>query len=156
MRRIRIAASLLAIVALGLFGAGCGDDDDSGDSGDSGGDALTKAEFVKQGNAICTEGNAEINEGFAALGPQPSEAKQQEFILDTLVPNAQGQLDQIGELTPPEGDEDEIDAILAAGEEGLTKVEEEPAALYRSGSADPFNEFSQLAGDYGLTVCAAG
>ena len=42
---------------LGLIAAGCGgNDDESSDTGTDSTTALTKAEFLKQGNAICQQG----------------------------------------------------------------------------------------------------
>ena len=52
------------MLALGLIAAGCGDDDD--ESSDTGTDAvtaaaLTKEEYLAQGNQICKQGNAETD-----------------------------------------------------------------------------------------------
>ena len=63
-------AVAIALVAAGA-GAGCGGDDDE--------KALTKAEFIKQGDAICkkaaAEGEKQADEMFADLGSneEPSE-----------------------------------------------------------------------------------
>ena len=157
MTRARSAAALLAVVALALIGAGCGDDDDSGDSSNpDGGDALTKAQFLRQGNAVCAAGNAELEAEGATLGTEPSPQDIEDFALDELVPNIRNQIDALRELAPPAGDEDEVDAILTAAEDGVEAIEQDPASAFNDGSADPFDEANQLAAEYGLTACGSG
>ena len=56
----RLIALLAALGAVALIVAGCGSDSSTTDSTAS----LTKAEYLKQGNAICAAGNKEINAGF--------------------------------------------------------------------------------------------
>ena len=156
MTRARTAAFLLAAVALALVAAGCGDDDDSGDSGDGSATALTKEEFLQQGNAICANGNAELDAVTANFGPGTSPAEIEAFVTDTLVPNVQGQIDDLSALTPPEGDEEEVEAILTAAEDALAEVEEVPSTVTEDGGTDPFNEANRLAEDYGLVACGSG
>ena len=156
MSRLRSVAAVLAVVALALIGAGCGDDDESGDSGSSGGgDTLTKEQFLTQGNAICAAGNAELEAEGETLGTAPTPGEIEDFALEELVPNIQNQIDELRGLTPPEGDEEEVEAILAAAEEGVAAIEENPASAFDDGGADPFAQANELAADYGLTVCGS-
>ena len=142
--------AVVLLFALAALVAGCGDDDDSSDSG--GGDAPTKAQFVEEGNAICEKGNAELDEATANFGPQTPPAEVDAFVTETLVPNVQGQIDDLRALTPPKGDEDTVDALLDAAQENLATVEDNPATI-RSG--DPFAQANQLLRGYGLTVCGS-
>ena len=153
MSRVRIALGLLAIVALALIGSGCGDDDESGDSG---GESLTKAEYVKEGNAICSAGTAEIAAAAQerGLGPSSTEAEVAAFATEVLIPSATDQVEQLRELTPPEGDEETVQEFLDASDEGIATLEEDPAAF--GSGPDPFAEANKLLNDYGLTVCGAG
>jgi hypothetical protein len=48
------------VLAVSLFAIGCGGGDDTTETTAS----LTKAQFVKQGNAICENGNREIDASF--------------------------------------------------------------------------------------------
>ena len=97
-------------MAMGLIAAGCGGDDDDG------GDALTKEEYVAQGNEICEDGNAELEQSadFDFSDPAALEA----FVTDTFVPNIQGQIDDLREGIP-EDDEDEVNEILDEAELAL-------------------------------------
>jgi hypothetical protein len=147
--RWKTVALLFALAALI---AGCGSDNSSSDSSSS--TALTKSEFLKQGNAICAKGNKEINQAQGDLGPQSSQADIEAFVTDTIIPSIQGQVDDLRALTPPAGDEQTVDEILTAAEDGLAKAKQDPASL--TGGGDPFAKANKLATDYGLTACGAG
>ena len=157
MSRHRSATAVLVVVALALTGAGCGDDDEpAGTGGSSGGDALTKEQFLEQGNAICAAGNAELDAEGATLGTAPTPGEIEDFALNELVPNVQNQIDELRGLTPPEGDEETVDEILKAAEEGVAAIEQNPASAFDDGGADPFGQANQLAADYGLVACGSG
>ena len=73
-----LVVALVAFAAIAMIVAGCGGGGDS--TTDSG--SLTKAEFLKQGNAVCAKGNKEIEEGFEEFekenglqNKQPTEAQ---------------------------------------------------------------------------------
>lgn len=148
---------LVLALATGLIAAGCGDDDsdDGGGTGD-GGEPLTKQEFITEADKICSEGDAEIETGadqtFSGDQP-PTPEVQEQFATDTVIPNVQSQVDQLGELAPPEGDEDQIQALLDAAQEGIDAGKDDPSLF--TGEGDPLAEASQLAKDYGLTVCGS-
>jgi ABC-type glycerol-3-phosphate transport system substrate-binding protein len=72
---MRKALTLLAIASLGgaLVAAGCGGDDDddttsaattatTGATGTAGGEPLSKQEFASEADAICKQGDKEINQ----------------------------------------------------------------------------------------------
>jgi hypothetical protein len=142
---------LVGILACGLIAAGCGDDDDD-DGGDS--EAISKEEFLAEGNALCAEGDAALEaaaeETFAQGAPTPQE--QEAFVTDSVVPEIQSQIDAIRDLGAPEGDEDEINGILEDAEAALSDVEADPALV--TGETDPFADVNQRLADYGLTECA--
>jgi hypothetical protein len=142
------------ILATGLIAAGCGGDDDDGDGG---GDALTKEEFLAQGNAICEEGNAEIETAFeSAIGnQQPTQEQLIAVVEDSLIPSVQGQIDDIRELAPPEEDEDRITEFLDKAELALQDIKEDPSLATQEGGEDPFAEVNQEATEIGLTACAS-
>jgi len=136
----------IAAAVAGLGVAGCGGDDE----------ALTKAEFVKQGNAICAKGNAEIEkkvEELIAGGKEPDMDAQIAFFEDDVLPNLQGQIDDLGELTPPEADEGEVEAIIASAQEAIDKAEEDLEAV-AAAEEDPFADANEKLGAYGLSKCA--
>jgi hypothetical protein len=152
--RNRLASSLVVptIVAVLAIG-GCGGGDDSSTTTGASGTALTKEEFLEQGNAICAEGNKPIDAEIASLntGQPLTDAQIQEFA-DVLIPSVQGQIDDIRALPPPEGDEDTVGKFLDTAQTELDRVKDDPSVL-ASDSQDPFEETNQLANDYGLTDC---
>ncbi len=144
---------LVAALTCVMVVAGCGGDDDGGDSDDGGGTALTKEEFVTQGNQICADGNAQIAEDAEAIGDNPDQATSEAFVADSLVPNIQSQIDGLRDLGIPEGDEDQVNGMLEEAESALGEIESDPALLFDEN--DPFSEVNDQLTEYGLTECAS-
>lgn len=150
----RLVALFAALVALALIVAGCGSGGGSTESTSS----LTKAEFVKQGNAICAKGSEEINEGFEEFVKEnglsktkaPSKAVQEEAVETVVIPRVSKELESIRALGPPD---EEAEAVLDAAEEALEKGEEDPTAMLKQENAGPFAKANKLAREYGLTKC---
>jgi hypothetical protein len=145
----RLIALLAALAALAMIVAGCGGDGDSTDS-------LTKAEFVKQGNAICVEGEkkleAEIEEFFEGE-KQPTKVQLEEAANAVFLPSLRKQVGEIRDLGLPSEGAGEADKALKAAEEALKKGEEDPSILLVQGPG-PFAEATKLAKEFGLTKCA--
>ncbi|HEV2858411.1 MAG TPA: hypothetical protein VGW80_08420 [Solirubrobacterales bacterium] len=151
-----LAGLLAAVVAIAMIAAGCGSSDDSTDSTGS----LTKAEFVKQGNAICAKGEKEIGEGFEEFAKennlpknkQPSQAQLTEAVEEVVLPTVSDEVESIRDLGLPKEGGKEADEVLKAAEEAIEKGEEDPAAL-ASEKNDPFADANKKARDFGLTKC---
>lgn len=151
-----LLAAVAALVALAALVAGCGGGGDTTDETVT----LTKAEFIKQGDAICKEGNEEIEEGFEEYAEEndlpknkePSTEDGIEVTETVILPNVQQQAEEIRELGAPEGDEDQVDELLTSLEDAVAEGEDDPEALF-SGDTDPFADVNQLANDYGFKVC---
>ncbi len=142
----RIAASLavvavLAIVAVLVLSGGDGGSEDG---------SPTKAAWISQADQICAQTAEDLTAAGRGLDFNDQQVSD-EFVADVIVPTTQRQLDQIDELVPPEGDEDEIDAILAAFRRGLDQLAADPTA-----AAGAYDEAFQLAEDYGLRTCSKG
>lgn len=155
MRRMLLVLALFGAIAL-LVLPGCGSDDSTGDTTASG--SLTKAEFIKQGNAACARIQKKMGEEFEAFVEEqnlrkkaPSEAESQEIIGDFAIPAMQEQVEALRALPAPSGDEEKVELIIARQEESLKKVEKEP--LFRTSGA-PYEELNKPASDYGLTECS--
>ena len=148
--RIKLLVALTVTVA--LVAAGCGEDDESTESSSEEA-ALTEAEFLEQGNAICEAGNQEIQEAGAALGQNATPDDLKAFVTDTLVPSIQGQIDDLGELVPPEELRANVDTLLADAESAIGELEADPAAVGQGGP-DPFAEVNEQAKEIGLDACA--
>jgi hypothetical protein len=152
----RFVALLAALAAFALIVAGCGGGGSSTESTSS----LTKAEFVKKGNAICTKGNEEIEEGFEKFGKehgfsknkQPSQAELEEAVETVVIPRISKEIEGIRALGPPD---EEAEAVVDAAEEALEKGEEDPKSFLKEESAGPFAKVNKLSREYGLTVCGA-
>lgn len=152
----RIIPLVVAIAALVVI-AGCGGGSDSS-STEATTTSMTKAEFVKQGNAICAKGSKEINEGFEQFVEEkglsktkaPSKALQEEAVETVLIPKIRKEVESIRALGPPD---EEAEAVLDAAEAALNKGEEEPIQFLKEESTGPFAKANKLAREYGLTKC---
>lgn len=139
----------LAAVVAAAVGAGCGSSDDEG---------LSKAEFVKQADAICAKGDKRIEavaEKTFAGGKQPDKAEITKFISDTALPETRKQIEGIEDLDPPKDDEDEVNAITDAANEAIEKIEANPELGAQEGADDPFAKATKLAREYGLKDCGS-
>ena len=153
-----LVASIFGVLAIALIAAGCGGGDDTTSTTAS----LTKAEFLKQGNQICDEGNKEINAGFEEFlkknnisqHQKPSEAQMEEVAETVVIPGIAKQVEGVSELGAPSGEEEKVDAIIEAAEGGLDQAEEDPAAFVSEDGGDPFKEADKLSSAYGLTACS--
>ena len=144
--------AIAVMVMIGAVLAGCGDDEE----------ALSTEEFLEQGNAICTEGNerldAAFEEAFSDLGQgeQPEDEEVVAVLEDTLVPEVQGQLDDIRELEAPDALADDVEQFLDDAEAALDEVEEQlqddPESFLQL-EEDPFLEVNAQAEAIGLTAC---
>jgi hypothetical protein len=157
-----IAALVCAAFAVAVAGCGGGDDSTSttastGVSGATGasGAPLTKEQFIQQADQICQQGNDATQQAANQLfgGQKPTDEQVTQFVNDSLAPAIQTEIDQIGALTPPAGDEDDIQAMLGAVSDALDQIKQDPSSLLASDNEGPFAQADQLARDYGLKVC---
>jgi hypothetical protein len=155
----RLIALIGAVMAFAAIVAGCGSSSSSTESTAS----LSKAEFVKQGNAICEAGNKEINAGFEEFAKerefsktkQPSPAEIEEGAEEIVVPSIRKQIDQIKALGAPEGEEEQVEAFVENAETQLEKGEED-ASLLADESKHLFASVNEEGKALGLTACAEG
>lgn len=135
----------LMVAVLGAVAAGCGSEEES----------LSKAEYIKQGDATCKKGNARLlkaAKAFGDLGPsKPKPAKVEAYTRDTLVPVIRSQIEDLRALSAPEGDADRLDKLYDEAEKALDEVEADPMVVLRV--TNPFAEASKQAKDYGFKEC---
>ncbi len=145
--------AIAATLIVGLGAAGCGSSSSSSTTSTT---ALTKAEFLTKGNAICSRGNKTLNaaQQKAFGNKKPSQAQLTTFVKTSFTPIVQGQIDAIRALGAPSGDEATVTKMLDSAQQGLNKVKSNPALL--AGGPDSFANFRKLAHPYGLTACASG
>jgi len=151
MRRFGILGPLLAFA---LVGAACGGDE-----------ALSKDEYIAQGNAICEDTNARFealsSEFFADL---PEDFTPEEFaeqfvgdFTDQFTAVIEDQLADLRDLAAPKGDEDLLAALYADVEAALGAINQladdaaagDPAAIERLAARetdeDPSHGFLRVA-----------
>ncbi len=136
-----LAAPALAAVAVL---AGCGGDE-----------TQSEAAWVESADGICAAADQDLNQAAEEQfgGTAPNVDDQAQFVSDELVPSLQSQHDEIADLAAPEGAEDEADALLAALQRGIDKLEADPASIAQQGADAPLAEANQLADKLGLTDC---
>jgi hypothetical protein len=150
----RPIALLAGALAIALIVAGCGSSSDDSTA------SITKAEFIEKSDAACTRGNEQIESEFQSYAKkngigekkEPTEAQSTELSETILLPAVQQEVEEIRALGAPSGEEDEVNAILDAVEEGIEKGEEDPGSLVTENPA-AFAKANKLAGEYGLKVC---
>lgn len=151
-----LPAALAVLVALAVVVAGCGSDDEATTDETV---TLTKAEFIKQGDAICQKGNDESEkeaEEFAEENDfeleKASDEQLEEAVSEVLVANLRGQLDELEALGAPEGDEEQVEEIIDSLEGATDEIEDDPSVVF---DGDVLKEPGELAQDYGFKVCGA-
>lgn len=159
----RSFAPLFVVVALGVLVMGCGDDSSSGSSGDGTVEtsSLTKAQYIKQVNKICEDGSEKFALGVSTyLKKHSSDPKSSgEIGADTLrvavLPEVEAMNEEIEELGAPEGDEEKIEAYLAAQQRSIESLEKRKSVSLNN--LDPaFRKPGDLARKYGIESCAFG
>jgi hypothetical protein len=153
----RFIVLFAAAVALVAFAAGCGSSsDDSSDSTT----ALTKAEFVKQGDAICEKGSEQIEDEAEAFAEDndvdtdnPTDEQREEVIETVVAPSLRTQADELSELGAPSGEEEKVTAILDALEGGADELASDPASLLEGKGPGPLDEANELANEFGFKTC---
>lgn len=125
---------------------------------------LTKAQFLKKANAICVKGTAAMGKGDSAFWSKhrpagekpPSQALTNELQVRVILPVRKRELRQIRALGLPRGDEQRMETILEAWQEGVAKGEQDPRSLDAGGPEFAFYKAYSMGIDYGLKKCWLG
>lgn len=165
--RLKIILGSVLVVAVIVVGCGGGSDTSGGTSaggtsstttaastdGGGGGKPLTKKEFIKKGDQICSEVPTEYQELKEKLEKESSKKPTTaEVNLAAAVPPVEAAVGKMEKLTPPKGDEAEIEAIIDALEAAGKGVEKNPTAPL-IGPKSAYYEFQQLTEKYGFALC---
>jgi hypothetical protein len=153
----RGALSALILIALLAF-AGCGGDDDDGSTATSGGEAsITKPQFIAKATRLCNRAKAKMATEFVSFiqknGTDPK--ARQEAVETILIPHLRTQIEELGALPVPAGDEEEISNFLSTLEEVTDKIEDEKI----SGNVELGEALipaGRIAERYGMNDCAYG
>jgi hypothetical protein len=144
--------AVVLVTGLALVASGCGNEK-----------RLTRAEFLKRGNAICKSGNAKTEAAtkkeFPNQNERPDPQKFKAFANETLFPNVRQQINGIDDLKPPKDLEARVDQLVSDARAALDKLKEEvnkdPSAALDNEN-DPFAPVNKKATEIGLTTCAEG
>jgi hypothetical protein len=142
-------AAMTATALLALVLAGCGGSDDGSDS-------LTKAAFLKQGNALCQEERKErekVTEAALAEYMKKETPKAKEEAVLTVLRGYEQMTTHLSELGAPEGEEEEVADIIQAMEKGASRAKADPARAFEE--FFPFRDANKAVEDYGLSKCTA-
>jgi hypothetical protein len=147
----QIAAALAALLLAGMLAAGCGSSDSA--------PALTKAEFIKQGDAVCGKAEKEKKiaiESFlqdSGAGPEKplTAAQNEEFVTTAILPPIKVQVEELEALGVP--DEQKASDIVEGLGEVVENVEGDPTLLTGKSDVDPFEDVAKKARAYGFKTC---
>jgi len=166
--------ALIAFLAIAVA-IGCGDD--GGGSGlTTDVDALvpSKRDFIVQADTICSnsdqgiqteaETRFEIGANDFTVTPsgqivfkpgrRPSDREIERFGTEVVVPAFKDQLAQLRALTPPAGDEAELESIFAAAGRAIARLEADPAIFNDSAAVRAqLAEAKRLGRRYGFFDC---
>jgi hypothetical protein len=157
-RRLTGAIALATTLLVGLVGSGCGSSSKTTTSTATK-PALSKAQFVAQGNAICLQGNRQLAAAQKSLESSvgnhpPTPTQVTGYVNIAFAPSIQTQIERIRALGAPSGEQANVTKLLDLAQADLNQVKSKPTLLLRS--RNPFASFARQAHAYGLTACAKG
>lgn len=133
---------LIAIAALVWAGCGSGSED-----------SLTKAEFARKANIICSKWQQVRGERYSAakskFAPLNSSRNKKRAIIFILSPY-EATIDGLGELSPPAGEEEKVETFVKAMEQEMDQVKKEPLLATKK---PVFQKSNELVESYGLDEC---
>ena len=169
MKRKLAGAAILMLVA--VAGAGCGDDDGGGGAEGSGVQTvstpalptgpLTKAQFIEQGDVICTAAAKRIDAGGAKLqtaagkSHKLNQAQIVSFLTRTTVPAYEQMVVSLRKLTPPAPDKERIAGFIAAIAGANDAIKANPQTYAKLTTRNPYAEANRRAKAYGFKVCGS-
>lgn len=152
-----IAEARQIATAYGFNSCNTGGTASSQESSVSTGATGPKAEFIAQADQICAETAARTEKAIREVtgGKQPT-SSQLEEVAQLTASYIEDQVSAIRVLTPPDGDEEQVEAILVAAAEGAGELRDDPQSLAGDGVPnESLAEANDLAVAYGLTVCGS-
>jgi hypothetical protein len=149
--------ALMAALVVGVCVAGCGSSSNSTSTETTA--AISKAEFVAKGNAVCVKGEkaqeAEINayvKKHDLENKKPGKAQEAELVETVVVPNIQSQIDGVKALGAPSGEEQQVSSALELSQQTLEKIDANPELAF--GNKDTFAAAGKQLHALGLKECA--
>ena len=182
MRR-SIAALTVCLLLSGLLAAGCGEDSSTTAAGDgsaeggreAGGSDVpaapevqptseSKAEYTAKANALCKKRKRqiqadlmrifkEVQEEEGSQSQQQQQAGLRKLVEDAVAPGLEAEAEELRELGAPQGDEAQVEEVLAAIEALVAEMRETPQAFATNPAA--FEKAQRPARKYGIGACGS-
>jgi hypothetical protein len=141
----------LVLLLSGPFLVGCEGEEEVGAKPPSS-PPLTKAQLIKEFEAICGRRARRFEATVAPLAKNPTPAQARAYILDTLVPELESQLAALRALEPPRADLPRVDQMLDEWTEAVETLKARPLK-----EAARFGELTargdRIGAKYGLKDC---
>lgn len=150
--RFHLASAIAAALLAASLIVGCG-------SSDSDETSLTKAQFIKQGDAICKKVDeqriARLNKFLSSHSRAylTTNAGEEEVTGLIALQPLETKLDGLADLGTPSGDEELVDPIISGLEKAIDEAEENPSQIEANYNAI-FGPVNQAARQYGFKVCS--
>lgn len=143
--------TVVGLLLLSSLAAGCGTEEEPAAAPEA--PPLTKAQLIKQGDAICRAGAARGNRAAnRQLDESSTRVDIRRFVVATAIPELERQLGELRALVPPRADAPRIDAMLDALEEGIEKARKDPLVVLTD--PDIFADANRIARKYGFKACS--
>jgi hypothetical protein len=129
--------------------AGCGGGDDE--------ESLTKAQFIRQGEAICERQNKkkddDLVKAFTKLEKEGKTGRkvEEQIISDVALPPVAQMTEELAALGLPAEQEDQARQFIAEMERGVSELEKEPSLALSA--EEPFEKVKERAGRFGFSAC---
>jgi hypothetical protein len=149
---MRRASLLISLVLSFVPAVGCSDDDSNESSARA--KTISKQQYIARSNAVCERIGSRI--------PRQERAflvTTQRFLQQAAIPAIRENVERRRALPTPDGEEQAIDAIIAAGQRALAGFEQIGAdraklrALFEGEIPDPARRSDALSRSYGIDKC---
>jgi hypothetical protein len=146
---------VVAVMIIALVVAGCGGGSDDSSTAEG---SVSKAAFIKKVDSVCQKGTERMQQAILIFLQQhkgvqrPNTVQSEKLVSTAIVPSVKTEIKELKALDAPEGDEERVDAIIGALEEGLETAEGNPEAVVASSDA-VFGIPGRLASEYGAEAC---
>lgn len=156
---LAFAVVLIVVLVAAIAVAGCGGSSDaSGAGGDSTAPVLTKAAFIKQGDAICQKGGEEVEAAVRVFTrahgvsqkSEPTKDETEELAEQVVIPGIKSQVRKLGGLNPPPDEAGRVEKMLGGLEAAIKAGEEDPMALMRG---EVLSKPDEKVKAFGFKVC---
>jgi hypothetical protein len=150
-----LAGVLLAICVVAGCGSSSSDDAITTTS-------LSKAEFIKEADAVCTKSGVRLRGDFQAFVSEKEaegagEAGQQDYaelVSTVIAPNIEREIQEIRDLGAPKGDVGSVTSFIEVTEQGLDRAEANPRLVTGGKAGLVFSAGAEQAKAYGFKVCS--